>query len=127
MMGVHGNGLTSLVWMKSTARSTVMELFFPEGFAHDYEWTTRALGMVHSGFWGNRYDHPTLGSFPILKFFVQRVHQSGYPGGQLSGRVPGECDTLRWDVGGEDLPRETEPGGRGRRLTQIPLIHMTLN
>ena len=114
MMGVHGNGLTSLVWMKPTARSTVMEFFFPEGFAHDYEWTTRALGMVHSGFWGNRYDHPTLDSFPILKLFVQRVRQSGYPAGQLSGRVPGECDTHRWDVGGEDLPRETEPGGRGR-------------
>jgi len=54
MMGVHGNGLTSLVWMKPTARSTVMEFFFPEGFAYDYEWTTRALGMVHYGFWGNR-------------------------------------------------------------------------
>jgi len=54
MMGVHGNGLTSLVWMKPTARSTVMEFFFPEGFAHDYEWTTRALGMVHYGFWGSR-------------------------------------------------------------------------
>jgi hypothetical protein len=54
MMGVHGNGLTSLVWMKPTARSTVMEFFYPEGFAHDYEWTTRALGMVHYGFWGNR-------------------------------------------------------------------------
>jgi len=54
MMGVHGNGLTSLVWMKPTARSTVMEFFYPEGFAHDYEWTTRSLGMVHYGFWGNR-------------------------------------------------------------------------
>ena len=126
MMGVHGNGLTSLVWMKPTTRSTVME-FFPEGFAYDYEWTTRALGMDHYGFWGNLYYRPTLDSFPILKFFVQRVYQSGCPAGQLSGRVPGECDTHRWDVGGEDLPRETEPGGRGRRLTQIPLIHMTLN
>ena len=116
MMGVHGNGLTSLVWMKPTTQFTVME-FFPEGFAHNHEWTTRALGMVHSGFWGNRYAHPTLDSFPILRFFVQRVYQSGYPAGQLSGRAPGECDTHRWDVGGEDLPRVTEPGGRGRRLT----------
>ncbi|KDQ55039.1 hypothetical protein JAAARDRAFT_134200 [Jaapia argillacea MUCL 33604] len=54
LMGVHGNGLTSLVWMKPTPRSTVMEFFFPGGFAQDYEWTTRALGMVHYGFWGNR-------------------------------------------------------------------------
>jgi hypothetical protein len=51
MMGVHGNGLTSLVWMKPNPRSTVMEFFFPQGFAHDYEYTTRALGMQHFGFW----------------------------------------------------------------------------
>ena len=31
-----------------------MEFFFPGGFAHDYEYTTRALGMVHYGFWGDR-------------------------------------------------------------------------
>ncbi|KAI0301587.1 hypothetical protein B0F90DRAFT_1718463 [Multifurca ochricompacta] len=55
MMGVHGNGLTSLLWMKPTPRSTVMEFFYPGGFAHDYEYTTRALGMVHYGFWGNSY------------------------------------------------------------------------
>lgn len=55
MMGVHGNGLTSLLWMKPTPRSTVMEFFFPGGFAHDYEYTTRALGMVHYGFWGDKY------------------------------------------------------------------------
>ncbi|KAG6837606.1 hypothetical protein H0H93_006127 [Arthromyces matolae] len=55
MMGVHGNGLTSLVWMKPTPRSTVMEFFFPGGFAFDYEYTTRALGMTHYGFWGNSY------------------------------------------------------------------------
>ncbi|KAH9480565.1 hypothetical protein JR316_0007165 [Psilocybe cubensis] len=55
MMGVHGNGLTSLVWMKPSPRATVMEFFFPEGFAHDYEYTTRALGMVHYGFWDSQY------------------------------------------------------------------------
>jgi len=55
MMGVHGNGLTSLLWMKVTPRSTVMEFFYPGGFAHDYEYTTRALGMVHYGFWGDSF------------------------------------------------------------------------
>ncbi|KAF8967090.1 hypothetical protein BDZ97DRAFT_1656921 [Flammula alnicola] len=53
MMGVHGNGLTSLLWMNPNPRSTVMEFFFPQGFAHDYEYTTRALGMVHYGFWNS--------------------------------------------------------------------------
>jgi len=54
MMGVHGNGLTALLWMKPSPRHTIMEFFYPQGFAYDYEWTTRALGMTHYGFWGNR-------------------------------------------------------------------------
>ncbi|KAJ7118621.1 hypothetical protein C8R43DRAFT_1035544 [Mycena crocata] len=53
MMGVHGNGLTSLLWMKPNPRSTVMEFFFPGGFAHDYEYTARSLGIRHYGFWGS--------------------------------------------------------------------------
>jgi hypothetical protein len=53
-MGVHGNGLTALLWMKPSLRSTVMEFFYPEGFAQDYEFTTRALGMVHYGFWNDK-------------------------------------------------------------------------
>ena len=32
-----------------------MEFFYPGGFAHDYEYTTRALGMRHYGFWGDQY------------------------------------------------------------------------
>ncbi|TDL21877.1 hypothetical protein BD410DRAFT_815241 [Rickenella mellea] len=53
MMGVHGNGLTSLVWMQPTPRSTVIEFFYPQGWAFDYEYTTRALGMVYYGVWNN--------------------------------------------------------------------------
>ncbi|CAE6492007.1 unnamed protein product [Rhizoctonia solani] len=53
LMGVHGNGLTSLLWMLPSPRSTVIEFFYPGGFAFDYEYTTRALGMVHYGFWGS--------------------------------------------------------------------------
>ncbi|KAF7297140.1 hypothetical protein MIND_00946900 [Mycena indigotica] len=52
LMGVHGNGLTNLVWMKPTRRSTVIEFFYPGGFAHDYEWTSRSLGLTHYGVWG---------------------------------------------------------------------------
>lgn len=53
MLGVHGNGLTSLVWMRPTPRLTVIEFFIPEGVAFDYEYTTRALGMTHYGVWDN--------------------------------------------------------------------------
>ena len=68
MLGVHGDGLTSVLRMKPTARSTFMEFFFPEYFAHDYERATRALGITHYGSWGNRYDRPVPGGFLILKF-----------------------------------------------------------
>ncbi|KAH0829221.1 hypothetical protein J3R83DRAFT_2785 [Lanmaoa asiatica] len=54
MMGVHGNGLTSLVWMKPSPQSTVIEFFYPGGFARDYEYTSRALGMVHYGIWDDK-------------------------------------------------------------------------
>ncbi|KAI6116078.1 hypothetical protein F5141DRAFT_1100982 [Pisolithus sp. B1] len=54
MMGVHGNGLTSLIWMKPTARSAVIEFFYPGGFAHDYEYTARSLGMMYYGVWDNK-------------------------------------------------------------------------
>ncbi|KAF8349216.1 hypothetical protein F5887DRAFT_1233451 [Amanita rubescens] len=76
MMGVHGNGLTSLVWMKPTPRSTVIEFFYPKGFAHDYEWTTRALGMVHYGFWGSEY------------FTSPDVPNPAYPEGFQGNRIP---------------------------------------
>jgi len=66
MMGVHGNGLTSLIWMKPSPRTTVMEFFYPQGFAHDYEYTTRALGMVHYGFWNDKtFTSPAL---PLPKY-----------------------------------------------------------
>ncbi|KAI5115650.1 hypothetical protein M0805_002772 [Coniferiporia weirii] len=68
MMGVHGNGLTSLVWMRPTLRSTVIEFFIPQGLAFDYEYTTRALGMVHYGVWDNvtftRPNVPRLPKYP---------------------------------------------------------------
>jgi len=54
LMGVHGNGLTHLLWMKPSKRTTVIEFFFPTGFAHDFEWTSRALGITHYGVWGSR-------------------------------------------------------------------------
>ncbi|TCD67077.1 hypothetical protein EIP91_000590 [Steccherinum ochraceum] len=47
LLGVHGNGLTHLILLPPTPISTVIEIFYPGGFAHDYEWTTRALGMKH--------------------------------------------------------------------------------
>ncbi|KAG8692819.1 hypothetical protein FRC11_003352, partial [Ceratobasidium sp. 423] len=49
MLGVHGNGLTHLIMMPITPLSTVIELFYPGGFARDYQWSSTALGMRHYG------------------------------------------------------------------------------
>jgi hypothetical protein len=35
MVGVHGNGLTHLLWMPSTPRSAVIEMYIKGGFAMD--------------------------------------------------------------------------------------------
>lgn len=55
MMGVHGNGLTALLWMRPTPRSTVIEFFYPSGFAFDYQYTAHALGIQHYGVWNDVY------------------------------------------------------------------------
>ncbi|KAK0184855.1 hypothetical protein F5146DRAFT_1114210 [Armillaria mellea] len=55
LLGVHGNGLTHLLFMPPTRVSTVIEIFYPGGFAHDYHWTTRALGMSHVAVWNDTY------------------------------------------------------------------------
>ncbi|KAJ7591263.1 hypothetical protein C8J56DRAFT_558290 [Mycena floridula] len=55
LLGVHGNGLTHLVFMPPTRVSAVVEIFYPGGFAHDYQWTTTALGMTHFAVWNDTY------------------------------------------------------------------------
>ncbi|KAK0199276.1 hypothetical protein DFS33DRAFT_1267094 [Desarmillaria ectypa] len=61
LLGVHGNGLTHLLFMPPTKVSTVIEIFYPGGFAHDYHWTTRALGMSHVVVWNDTYyTHPSV-------------------------------------------------------------------
>jgi hypothetical protein len=42
LLGVHGNGLTHLLWMPPTPTSAVIEMFFVGGFARDCEWQVPA-------------------------------------------------------------------------------------
>ncbi|KAK0201551.1 hypothetical protein DFS33DRAFT_1265140 [Desarmillaria ectypa] len=55
LLGVHGNGLTHLLFMPPTKLSAVIEIFYPGGFAHDYHWTSRALGMSHFAVWNDTF------------------------------------------------------------------------
>ncbi|KAJ6576434.1 hypothetical protein DFH09DRAFT_1451610 [Mycena vulgaris] len=65
LLGVHGNGLTHLVLMKPNRVSAVLEMFFPGGFARDYEWTSRSLGMTHYSIWNDTsFTHPHEPEWP---------------------------------------------------------------
>jgi hypothetical protein len=68
LLGVHGNGLTHMVLMKPTRVSAVIELFYPGGFARDYEWTTRALGMRHFSVWNDTCVTSVPPSFRVTEF-----------------------------------------------------------
>ncbi|KAF7965747.1 hypothetical protein HWV62_42026 [Athelia sp. TMB] len=68
LLGVHGNGLTHMVMMPPSSISTVIEMFYPSGFVHDYEWTAKALGHRYFGTWNDTYftDHnlPSFVNYP---------------------------------------------------------------
>ncbi|KAJ7058167.1 hypothetical protein C8F01DRAFT_1027665 [Mycena amicta] len=82
MMGVHGNGLTNLLWMYPTPRTTVIEFFYPGGFAHNYEFTARALGIAHWGFWGgSSFTSPNL---PV----------NAYPEGFQGNSIPIDAEAV---------------------------------
>jgi hypothetical protein len=77
MMGVHGNGLTHLLWMNAqNPRATVIEFFYPGGFAEDYEFTARALGIRHYGVWDKEI------------FTAPDTPQVAYPEGFQGNEIP---------------------------------------
>ncbi|KAJ7125779.1 hypothetical protein C8R43DRAFT_1212110 [Mycena crocata] len=77
LLGVHGNGLTHLVLMKPTLYSAVIEIFYPGGFAHDYAWTARSLGMPHYTVWNNTYhSHATE---PKYAAYPEGFHGTAIP------------------------------------------------
>lgn len=82
LLGVHGNGLTHLIMMAPTPVSTVIEMFYPGGFAHDYEWTARALGHKHFAVRNDTYH-----TYPNLP-------QVDYPEGFQGSRIPVHAPTV---------------------------------
>ncbi|KAG8981615.1 hypothetical protein FRB94_006688 [Tulasnella sp. JGI-2019a] len=55
LIGVHGNGLTSLLWMKPGPSATLIEISFPNGFASDYQAPARDIGIQYYGVWNDHY------------------------------------------------------------------------
>ncbi|EJD40540.1 hypothetical protein AURDEDRAFT_186946 [Auricularia subglabra TFB-10046 SS5] len=63
LLGVHGNGLTHMLFMPFTSKTTVIEMFYPGGLTHDYEWPARrAFRFKHFAIWNDTwhtYPHPS--------------------------------------------------------------------
>jgi hypothetical protein len=53
MVGVHGNGLSSAIWMKPTRRSALIEIVYPESFPWDYHSVGDAVGIRHWAVWND--------------------------------------------------------------------------
>ncbi|KAJ3503527.1 hypothetical protein NLJ89_g8389 [Agrocybe chaxingu] len=53
MLGIHGNGLTHQIWMPATSRSTVIEIFFPQTYRHDYSMLSRNMEHAHYAVWND--------------------------------------------------------------------------
>ncbi|TDL18327.1 hypothetical protein BD410DRAFT_775088 [Rickenella mellea] len=97
MIGVHGNGLTALLWMRPTQQSTVIEFFYPQGLAFDYEYTTRALGMVHYGVWNDEiFTRPNVPQWPN---YPDGFHGNDIP---LNGSVVAELIRHRLELNVND-------------------------
>ncbi|CCM05689.1 uncharacterized protein FIBRA_07920 [Fibroporia radiculosa] len=92
MIGVHGNGLTHLIMMPVTPISTVIEIFYPTGFAHDYEWTTHALGMRHFAIWNDTYH-----SYPET---VWPNYPEGFQGTQIPVHAPAVTQLIQDRIAG---------------------------
>jgi len=69
MLGVHGNGLTHQLWMPPSPRSTVIEIFFPKAYIHDYVMLSRNVGHKHYAVWND-----TTLTFPEGKWFKGVEH-----------------------------------------------------
>lgn len=88
LMGVHGNGLTSLLWMTPAPETTVMEFFYPEGLSYDYEYTARMLGIKHYGFWND--STWTFPNVPKKADYPRR----GLPAGFHGNDIPIDADAV---------------------------------
>ena len=53
MLGVHGNGLSSAIWMKPTRRSALIEIVYPGSFVWDYHSVGEAVGIRHWAVWND--------------------------------------------------------------------------
>lgn len=79
--------------MPVTPVSTVIEIFYPKGFAHDYHWTSMALGMRHFAIWNDTcVPHTFQGDVIESRFDRYYTHPNepgvDYPEGFQGTEIP---------------------------------------
>ncbi|KAF9256393.1 hypothetical protein L218DRAFT_881821, partial [Marasmius fiardii PR-910] len=97
MLGVHGNGLTHQLWMTPSAKSTVIEMFIPEGYTFDYEILARNLGHRHYGIWNDTaLTYPPGTTHKGVKF------PKGFHGNEIPVHAPTIAKIIRERLVGPD-------------------------
>ncbi|KAF9256391.1 hypothetical protein L218DRAFT_217394 [Marasmius fiardii PR-910] len=85
LLGVHGNGLTHQLWMTPSAKSTVIEIFIPQGYTFDYEILARNLGHRHYAVWNDT----------ALTYPKGKTHPgSNFPEGFHGNEIPLHAQTV---------------------------------
>ncbi|KAF8198546.1 hypothetical protein BJ912DRAFT_845371 [Pholiota molesta] len=92
MVGVHGNGLTHQLWMPYSPRSTVIEIFYPNSYLHDYEILSRNIGHKHYAIWND-----TALTYPPGEWFkgVEHGNRTDFNGFALPVHGPTVADIVR--------------------------------
>ncbi|KAF9525431.1 hypothetical protein CPB83DRAFT_838167 [Crepidotus variabilis] len=84
LIGIHGNGLTHQIWMPSSTQSTVIEIFYPKMYLHDYEILALNVGHKHYAVWNDTFiTFPTGETFPGTRIGPE-LHSSAIP---VQGKV----------------------------------------
>ncbi|TFK68526.1 hypothetical protein BDN72DRAFT_674442 [Pluteus cervinus] len=90
ILGVHGNGLTHVLWMPPSNRSTVIEIFSPSGFLFDYEMLARNMGHKHYAVWND-----TLITYPPGTYHEGPNWVEGFNGDDIPVYGPAVADVIR--------------------------------
>jgi len=98
LVGVHGNGMTHEIWMPRSSRSTVIEIFTPNGYLFDYEILARNVGHKHYAVWND-----TLMTFPKGTYHEGVNYPNGFDFIPISVHGPSVAQVIRERLTG-DLP-----------------------
>jgi hypothetical protein len=77
LLGIHGSGLTHSLWLPATKRSTIVEIFYPGGWARDFYTIATALGHHHLGVAGTEIIRAQ--EYPLTMVVPEGFHGNAIP------------------------------------------------